>query len=119
MLGAFRHLEAAGMSRKSASVTASAGGLVGGDESGLASLGGVDHDLCGPIVSAGAMTGLALNAGEVGRSGAVTGKAGRRFLLFVQARGGTAMRGRLPQGVDGTMTKLAAFGTDEGYFADT
>jgi hypothetical protein len=116
-LAAIRHVEPVGMSRKAASVTAPAGGLVRGDESGLAALGAVDHDLRGPIVSAGAMTGLALNARKMGRSGRVTGQARSRFLLLVQARGGTAMRGRFPAGVDGAMTELAAFGTSEGYFA--
>jgi len=117
-LSALRHLEPVGMSRESASVTAPAGAFIRGHESSLATLGGVDHDLRRPVVTAGAMTGLALNAREIGRSGGVTGQAGRRFVLDVQARAGTAMRGRFPEGVDGTMTELAAFGADEGRFAD-
>lgn len=112
------HLESVRVSRESASVTPSAGSFVRRDEARLAPFRGVDHDFGGPIVLARTMTGLTLNSRKSGGAGGVALQTGGRFDFDVQALGGTAVRGRLPAGVDGTMTKLAAIRADEGHLVD-
>lgn len=117
-LGVAWHLESVGVSGESASVAPSAGGFVRRDQAGLARFRGVDHDFGRPVVAARTMTGLTLDSRRSGRSGRVASQTGGRVDLDVQALGGTAVSGRLPASVDGTMTKLAAVRADEGHLVD-
>ncbi len=117
-LGAAWHLESVGVSGGSASVAPSAGGFVWRDQASLARFPDVDHDFGGPIVAARTVTGLTLDTRQSGRSGRVASQTGGRFDLDVQALGGTAVSGRLPASVSGTVTKLAAIGADKGHLVD-
>jgi hypothetical protein len=91
---------------------------VGLDQTRFPNLGGVDHDLGWPIVGTGTVARLALNSRQSGGAGGVAPQTGRGLTFDTQASGRSAVGGCLPTQIGGTVTKLAALGTDEGSLVD-
>ena len=114
-----RHLEVGGMSGRPVSVATPTNRLIGSHQARLACLPRINHDVRWPVVSAGPVTRLALNAGKSSRPGRMAGQTRRRLVLGRQTGRGESVRGRGPAIVDGPVAEPATLGAHERCLVGT
>lgn len=112
-LGLTRHGELGRMVGQPATVARAADRLGWLGQARLSCLFRVPHDLGRPVVSAGAVAGLALDSGKSGTRGVAT-KAPARRLMVREELGCPAVGGVRPTLIDGAMAESAPLDADVG-----